>query len=139
MRFRRKAEQEPVELNLTPLIDVVFLMLIFFMVTTTFQKESELKVQLPRASAINPPTPAERIDLVVGTQGQYLVNGRELVNNQTATLRAALQQASSGNKQIPVVIRADRQSPVQALVTAMDAAAQAGLSRQAISTAKPSE
>ena len=139
MRFRKEDIEDPVELNLTPLIDVVFLMLIFFMVTTTFQKESELKVQLPRASATNPPEDEKRIDVVVGAQGQFLVNGRELVNNQATTLRAALQQASAGDKQIPVVIRADRQSSVQSLVTAMDAAAQAGLSRQAISTAQGQE
>lgn len=136
MNFRQHEHRELVELNLTPLIDVVFLLLIFFMVSTTFQRESELRVQLPKAENKAQPDVDNTIELVVNGRGQYFVNGKELVNNNLATVRAALQRATQGDKKRPLIIRPDKTASVQSMVTAMDAAAQLGLLKMSIATAQ---
>ena len=133
MKFRRKHTEE-LELNLTPLIDVVFLLLIFFMVSTTFQKESEISLQLPKASDDPVEVPAEQYEIVVNAAGNFFINDTELVNNEIETLRQALFDLTNGQRDIPITIRADAQTPHQAVVTAMDAAAQLGLSRMSIAT-----
>ncbi len=138
MNFRPE-RRDDLELNITPLIDVVFLLLIFFMVSTTFQRETELSVQLPEAAAPESEVDEEVIEVVINRSGQYFLNGRELVNNQLPTLRAALARMTSGRKNTPLVIRADSRTPHQAVVTVMDAARQLGLLRLSIATAKPSE
>ncbi|NVK31247.1 MAG: biopolymer transporter ExbD [Gammaproteobacteria bacterium] len=136
MRFSRSMESEEVSLDITPLIDVVFLMLIFFMVTTTFQKESELKVQLPRAQTQTQPEQGEKIDLLVTADGIFQVNGAQLVDDSEETLREALVRVANGNFQIPVVVRADRNASVQSMITAVNSAARAGLSKVAFATAE---
>ncbi len=133
MRFSRRNE-EPLELNLTPLIDVVFLLLIFFMVSTTFQKESELKVQLPNAKATDKPAEDQPVEIIVTASGQYVVAGKELVNNQVNTLIDAIRLATNDRRDRAVVIKPDKTANVQAFVTAMDAVSQLGLSKMAIST-----
>ena len=133
MKFRRKHTEE-LELNLTPLIDVVFLLLIFFMVSTTFQKESEISLQLPKASDDPVEVPAEQYEIVVNAAGNFFINDTELVNSEIETLRQALFDLTNGQRDIPITIRADAQTPHQAVVTAMDAAAQLGLSRMSIAT-----
>lgn len=133
MKFRRRAREE-LELNLTPLIDVVFLLLIFFMVSTTFQKESEISLQLPKASEDPVEVPAEQYEIVVNAAGKFFINDTELVNSDIETLRQALFDLTGGQRDIPITIRADAQTPHQAVVTAMDAAAQLGLSRMSIAT-----
>jgi len=133
MKFRRRAREE-LELNLTPLIDVVFLLLIFFMVSTTFQKESEISLQLPKASEDPVEVPAEQLEVVVNAAGKFFINDTELVNTDIETLRQALFDLTSGQRDVPITIRADAQTPHQAVVTAMDAAAQLGLSRMSIAT-----
>jgi len=133
MKFRRRQTEE-LELNLTPLIDVVFLLLIFFMVSTTFQKESEISLQLPKASEDPVESPAEQYEIVVNAAGSFFINDTELVNNEIETLRQALFDLTNGQRDIPITIRADAQTPHQAVVTAMDAAAQLGLSRMSIAT-----
>lgn len=133
MKFRRKHTDE-LELNLTPLIDVVFLLLIFFMVSTTFQKESEISLQLPKASEDPVDVPAEQYEIVVNAAGKFFINDSELVNTDIETLRQALFDLTDGQRDIPITIRADAQTPHQAVVTAMDAAAQLGLTRMSIAT-----
>ncbi len=126
--------KDDIDLNLTPLIDVVFLLLIFFMVSTTFEKTSKLKIDLPEAS--NKAQQQENLKIVIGidVKGRYYVNDRQLVNTQLKTLKMALSKVSDGNTDIPVVLRADAKTPHQAVVTAMDAASQLGLTRLSIST-----
>jgi len=133
MKFRRHQPEE-LELNLTPLIDVVFLLLIFFMVSTTFQKESELSLQLPKASEDPVEAPAEQYEIAVNAAGRYFINDNELVQTDIETLRQALFELTDGKRDIPITIRADAQTPHQAVVTAMDAAAQLGLTRLSIAT-----
>jgi len=133
MKFRRRAREE-LELNLTPLIDVVFLLLIFFMVSTTFQKESEISLQLPKSSDEPVEVATEQYEVVVNAAGKFFINDTELVNTDIETLRQALFDLTGGQRDIPITIRADAQTPHQAVVTAMDAAAQLGLSRMSIAT-----
>jgi biopolymer transport protein ExbD len=135
----RGALRDEVEINLTPLIDVVFLLLIFFMVSTTFEKESELKVQLPEASVEPTQLPEQPIEVVIDVSGGYFIDGRALVNTETTTLRAALQKRAGGNVDTPIVIRGDAKTPYQAVITAMDAAAQLGLVNLSMATVLPSE
>ncbi len=135
MNFRNR-KREDVELNLTPLIDVVFLLLIFFMVSTTFQKESQLQVHLPEASQEPSPVVEETLEIAINTGGQYFLNGRELTNNRLETLRAAINKLSRGKRDMLLIIRADALTPHQAVVTAMDAAAQLGMLKLTIATSQ---
>lgn len=122
-------------MELTPLIDVVFLLLIFFMVSTTFTKESRLSLELPEAT--KEPTSGETvpsIDITVTAAGEFAVNGRSLVNAEPQTLRAALRAVGEGDTTRPVVISADGKAPHQAVVTAMDVSGQLGFNRLRIAT-----
>ena len=125
----RHTKKDPPEVNITPLIDVVFLLLIFFMVSTTFQREAELSIELPEASSQAQETEDQRIEVAIDASGRYFVNGRPLINSQPQTLKQALKKASEGRKSVPVIVSADANTPHQSVVTVMDAARQLGLVR----------
>lgn len=134
MKFSHQ-QQEPLNINLTPLIDVVFLLLIFFMVTTTFTRETQLEVSLPEASSAQATNQQQdRIDIVINVDGLFSVNGQALVNAQIETLRRAIIELVGEERQIPYVITADAQTPHQAVVSAMDVAGQLGFSQLSITT-----
>ena len=135
MKFKREPREE-LELNLTPLIDVVFLLLIFFMVSTTFQKESEISLQLPRASDAEIELRDEKLEVVINAAGTFYVNDQELVQSDVISLQNALHKVSDGKRDMPLIIRADAQTPHQAVVTAMDAAAQLGMLKMSIATSR---
>ena len=103
MRLKLQAKMDP-EVNLTSLIDVVLLLLIFFMVTTSFVKESQISIRLPEAQneAVTEQVP-DRLEIMITEQGTYLINGRELVNNRPTTIRNALQRVSTGKDRKSVV------------------------------------
>ncbi len=128
MRIKPR-DTESAGVDLTPLIDVVFLLLIFFMVSTTFQKQSELAIELPKASATTRPVNDKIIEVSVDAKGVFYVNGRQLLNTQPDTLRKALDKALDGQKTKPLVIVADGKSTVQSQMTILDVAQQLGLSR----------
>ena len=133
MKFKRRIQDEP-SINLTPLIDVVFLLLIFFMVTTTFTRETRLQVNLPEAEAEFRSTQSERLEIVVSRDGSFALNGQTLVNGRVETLLRGLALESDGNLDLPVIIVADSQASHQSVVTAMDAIGQAGFARLSIAT-----
>lgn len=137
MKFRRQ-QVEDQGINLTPLIDVVFLLLIFFMVSTTFTKETHLSVDLPEAVGEQSSELPEQIEILINSDGSYSVNGQALVNDKAATLRSALEKTSEGNSDLPLVITADAKTPHQAVVQAMDVAGQLGFARLSITTRQPS-
>lgn len=139
MRFPR-TRREPVEVNLTPLIDVVFLLLIFFMVSTTFTRESHLQVELPEASA-EPASPAEvrQIDVVINAEGQYILNDRALVNNRRETLERGVRELAEGDSTLPFIITADARTPHEFVVRAMDVAGRLGFARLSITTEREAE
>jgi len=117
------------DVNLTPLIDVVFLLLIFFMVSTTFNRQSEIQIDLPESSENAIESTSEAIEITIDVDGQYFVNKQRLVNTQAATLKRALGDAMARRKNPPVTLVADANTPYQAVVTAMDVAAQLGIRR----------
>ena len=126
----RPRRVEPPRVDITPLIDVVFLMLIFFMVSTTFDKQTQLKVDLPEASTTETSAAEEqRIDITIDAQGQFYVNERELVRHDAETLRRSLQTIADGHADLPVIVSGDRNAPLQSMMTVLDVAAQLGLTR----------
>jgi len=138
MNLRPGHKEESVEVNLTPLIDVVFLLLIFFMVTTTFDRHARLKVSLPESSTRATQQQAEPLVLSIDAKGNYFLNDRQLVNRQLDTLKQALQKVIGPGKKdykdVALVLRADANTPHQSVVRAMDAASQLGLTRLSIAT-----
>jgi biopolymer transport protein ExbD len=130
----RAHRREEVNVNLTPLIDVVFLLLIFFMVSTTFTKASQLVIDLPEATGEPSESPADQIEILIDEAGSYRVNGRPLVDTRLKTLQAAIYKESVGDTSLPMVISADAQTSHQAVVRAMDAAGQMGFVHLSIAT-----
>lgn len=125
------------DINLTPLIDVVFLLLIFFMVSTTFKDEARLRVQLPQAQGEEAPDKEpEHIRLVIDQSGSFYVDDRAVVDRQHLTLVRALTGALGERKDLPVLIQADANTPHQAVMTALDAAAEVGLTRIAFAATR---
>lgn len=122
------------------MIDVVLLLLVFFMVSTSFVRETEINLRLPQAEAQSEPiVEPEVLEVVVTQNGAYLVNGRSLVNNERGTLRAAIERTVGDARDLPVVIRADALATHQAVVTAMDVAGQLGFVEISIATVTPPE
>ncbi|WOG25791.1 biopolymer transporter ExbD [Endozoicomonas sp. 8E] len=139
MKFRRQSREE-VSLNLTPLIDVVFLLLIFFMVSTTFTKETQLAIDLPEASGEQSASVEKtQVEITISREGNYAVNGQSLVNSGLDTLKNALAKVSEGDSNLPLTITADAKTPYQSVVTAMDAAGQLGFANLSMTTRKPVE
>lgn len=134
MKLSLRPRTQP-EVNLTSLIDVVLLLLVFFMVSTSFVKQSQITIRLPEAesTAIVQEIP-EQIDILITESGTYLVNGRELINNRAETIRNALQKVASGRNDMPLTISADANARHQAVVTAMDVAARLGFTQISIAT-----
>lgn len=134
MNLSVRARAEP-EVNLTSLIDVVLLLLIFFMVSTSFVKQSQITIRLPEAdsTAIVEEVP-DQIDIMITEQGTYLINGRELINSRPETIRNALQKISGGNTSLPLTISADANARHQHVVTAMDVAGKLGFVKISIAT-----
>ncbi|MGE8297468.1 MAG: ExbD/TolR family protein [Pseudomonas sp.] len=140
MKFRRKP-RENVEINLASLIDVVFILLLFFVVTTTFTRETQLKVDLPEAASGTPPeqTELKQVEVLIGVDGAYSINGKALLESNLSNLMAALQKESAGDNSLPLIISADGKTPHQAVITAMDAAGKLGFSHLRITTVEAQE
>ena len=134
MKLNLRPRTQP-EVNLTSLIDVVFLLLIFFMVSTSFVRQSQINISLPEAeSASVVEEQIEQIDVMITANGIYLINGRELINSRPETIRNALQKVSGGNNDLPMTISADANAKHQHVVTAMDVAGRLGFTQINIAT-----
>ena len=136
MKFRRRRVRENVELNLVSLIDIVFVLLLFFVVTTTFTRETNLKVDLPEAVSGEQTTPSElkQMEILIDASGSYALNGQALLKNDLDGLMTALQKESAGDNSLPLTISADGKTPHQAVITAMDAAGKLGFSHLRLTT-----
>lgn len=136
MNLRPRRPPEP-EVNLIPLIDILLVLILFFSVSTSFYKGSELKIDLPEAS-VQPAEADERqpLEVVIDAQGHYFINGQVLADSDPDTLKAALAKWLD-QRERTFVIRADARTPYQAVVTAMDVAGQLGFRRLAIPTIPP--
>ena len=133
MKFGHRARLEA-DVNLTPLIDVVFLLLIFFMVSTTFIKDSHLSIDLPKADGEVSQVSSKRVEITISKAGQYAINDVALVSSSIRTLKAAIEKVSEGDSETPLIITADAATPHQAVITAMDAAGQLGFVHLSITT-----
>lgn len=136
----RPHRRSSVDINLTPLIDVVFLLLIFFMVSTTFKDEARLRVQLPEAQGED--IPAEEptmIRLVIDRTGRFFVNDRAVADVKPESLARVLSEIKRDEGALPVLIQADAAATHQSVMTAMDAASQAGLNRIAFAATRPDD
>jgi len=136
----RPSKPQDIEISLTSLIDVVFLLLIFFMVSTTFERQAILKVDLPEASNVSPPQDQPTsFELVIDKNGQFYLNDRQLLDGRPATIRAAFIQVAGDDRKMPVILRADAQTPHHFVVTAMDVTAQLGFTRLSIAAERITE
>lgn len=134
MKLQNHTKEEPT-VDLTSLIDVVFLLLIFFMVSTTFERQALLKVDLPEASEVEDQTDVpDSLELVIDDEGRMFLNDQRLVDSDARTLRAAIQEQAGDNRSVPLILRADRETPHHHVVTAMDVAAQLGFTNLSIAT-----
>ncbi|MFU2328202.1 ExbD/TolR family protein [Pseudomonas sp. NFX98] len=134
MKFRRKP-RETVDINLASLIDVVFILLLFFVVTTTFTRETQLRVELPEAvSGASADDQTRQLDIAISADGVFSVNNHVLPKSDLATLIEALQKESNGDTSLPLSISADGKSQHQSVITAMDAAGKLGFSQLRMTT-----
>lgn len=130
----RSRRPDDVEINLTPLIDVVFLLLIFFMVSTTFIHESEIRLTLPDASKEVPRQEIEQIEIAIDANGQYYVNGKGLINSQPETIDQAIYEATADIDDPAFLIKADANTTHQSVVTALDVLRKNGYVRVTFAT-----
>lgn len=134
MRFRRSTRQEEVQVNLTPLIDVVFLLLIFFMVSTTFTRETKLDIDLPESSSEAVLGDERPLEILVDASGNYAVNNTPLLRSDTESLKQALAEVAGPNRDQTVIITGDAKAPHQAMIFALDAVGQMGFSQVSYAT-----
>ncbi|MGY0560654.1 MULTISPECIES: ExbD/TolR family protein [unclassified Luteimonas] len=135
MRIRdRRAESEP-EINLVPLIDVILVLIIFFVVTTTFDTSSVLKLQLPSASSDQTEAPSQALSVLVNADGRYFIDEHEALRTDVESLKRTIIEVAGDDRQRPVLLRADARTPHQAVVTAMEALGQLGFRHVSIATA----
>jgi biopolymer transport protein ExbD len=139
MKMQTRRPKEDPEINLISLIDVALLLVIFFMLSSTFMQEGRLKIELPQASLA--PTGKQKTDpivVAVTQSGTYRVNDRELINSSTDTLRAAILEVAGADRNKPVTLRADGRATHQTVVSALDVLGKLGFVRINIATVEES-
>ena len=135
MRIRDDRAHDEPEINLIPLIDVVLCLIIFFVVTTTFDTRSMLKLELPRADARPADSEQPALSVLVNAEGRYFIDDREALRTDVESIKATILEVAGEDRERPVLLRADARTPHQAVVTAMDALGQLGFRRVSIATA----
>lgn len=133
MKFSTQ-DNQPSRLNLTSLIDVVFLLLIFFMVSTTFEKQARLKIELPEASQTNTRGETQNITITINAKGVFYLNERELSVQSSEHLRQQLKELTGDGQTAQVLIKADANAPHKFVVTALDVVGQLGIEGVSIAT-----
>ncbi len=139
MNFEPQNEQDETGIELTPLIDVVFLLLIFFMISTTFTKETALKINLPESTGEQAATVPTSVEVQIGAQSQYAIAAetdgaaKPLINSNRDTLKRALSEYQTQEKLL-LIIRADRKAPHEAVIKVMDVAQELGLTNITFAT-----
>ncbi|MNG89039.1 biopolymer transport protein ExbD [compost metagenome] len=141
MKFRRNRQRENVDINLASLIDVVFVLLLFFVVTTTFTRETQLRVELPEAASAEPqPADVDKlVEVTISAEGVYSVNNHLLPKSDLDTLTEAIEREAGGDHTLPLAISADGKTPHQAVITAMDAAGKLGFSHLRMTTVEAAQ
>ena len=138
LESRHRARDE-VSINLTPLIDVILTLIIFFMMSTRFNRDTQIELNLPEADGAQLTAEQSVVEISVDVSGNIFVNGKPLVNNSLDTVKRAVEDVAEGNNQLPMIISADGKAPYQSVVTAMDAAGQLGFSKLTIAAQAPKE
>jgi len=139
VNLRRQLTDEP-EVNLTSLIDVVLLLLVFFMVSTSFVRQAQLKIKLPESSSeVDAAEMIPLLEIIITADGDFWLNDQQLINNDPMTLRTALAEVAGEDRASPVTIRADARSTHQDVITAMDVVARLGFSQVNIATSNEQE
>ena len=134
MNFRRGSQEDELEINFIPLIDVLLVIIIFLVVSTTFSKFSELKINLPTAEAIPQEKDLDKVDIVITSDNQYFINDVQIINNTIAGILEELQKLKSNNDLPTVIINADAMSNHQSVINVMEAARLSGLNKVTFAT-----
>lgn len=134
MKLASRANDIDPEINLTSLIDVIFVLIIFFVATTTFNQRSALKLQLPTAQAVAKQDPGEPLNVLVDAEGRYFIGENEVLKSDVGSLKEAIVAVAGQDRSMPVVLRADARTPHQSVITAMDALGQLGFVKLSIAT-----
>jgi biopolymer transport protein ExbD len=140
MRLGSRKNKDDPEINLIPLIDVALLLVIFFMLSSTFMQEGRLKIELPQASMV--PTGRQKTDplvVAVTQSGSFRVNERELINSSTDTLRAAIVEIAGANREMQVTVRADARATHQSVISVLDVLGKLGFQRIRFATTEDSQ
>ncbi|MGD8559919.1 MAG: biopolymer transporter ExbD [Gammaproteobacteria bacterium] len=135
----QQQRKDDLDVNITPLIDIVFLLLIFFMVSTTFERESEIDVTLPEAAIDAPQEQNEVIEITISSDGVFFINGKRVINKQVSTIKQALLKVANGREDPPIIISADANATHQSVVAVMDAARQLGFVHLSFATSQINE
>ena len=136
MNFRKK-QDEALDVNITPLIDVVFLLLIFFMIATTFKKDAQIEIDLPKATGQQVKKQGFEVEISIDSLGRYFVNNRRLRDNKIDTLKLAIKQTVGDNKNPHIIINSDKDTTYQSVMTAMDAVRQSGMNKFSLTVKQP--
>lgn len=134
MRLSTRRNDEEPELNLIPLIDVIFVLIIFFVATTTFNQRSTMKLQLPTAQAVAKAELGEPLNVIVDAEGHYFIGENEVLKSDVGSLKEAIVAVAGQDRSMPVILRADARTPHQSVITAMDALGQLGFVKLSIAT-----
>ena len=135
MRISNDRGSDEPDINLVPLIDVILVLIIFFVITTTFDARSTLQLQLPSATAQPVSEQTQSLSVLINAEGRYFVGDQEVLRTDIDALKQALATAGGEDRSRPVMLRADARTPHQAVVTALDALGQLGFRRISIATA----
>jgi biopolymer transport protein ExbD len=135
MRIRDDRAHDEPEINLVPLIDVILVLIIFFVITTTFDSRSTLQLQLPSATGEPAAEQTKALSVLINAEGRYFVGEQEVLRTDIDALKQALTEVAGGDRGRAVLLRADARTPHQAVVTALDALGQLGFRRISIATA----
>lgn len=134
MKLSSRANDSEPEINLTSLIDVIFVLIIFFVATTTFNQRSAMNLQLPSAQAVAKQDPGEPLTIIVDAQGRYFIGDNEVLRTDVESLKEGIVSVAGQDRGMPVVLRADARTPHQSVITAMDALGQLGFVKLSIAT-----
>lgn len=137
MRIGQQQSVDEPQIELVPLIDVVLVLIIFFVITSTFETRSTMQLQLPKASDQATPLPAKSLTILINANGRYFINDQEAVQTDVESLKRSIAQVAGSERHQPVLLRADARTPYQSVITAQDALGQLGFARIAIATVTP--
>ena len=136
MKLRRRPREEP-EINVISLVDVVLLLVVFFMVSTTFNRQTNIQVELPKASTDTVVSASQGLEVTIDADGGFYVNQAKVIAARPEALKQAILAVAGSDRDRSFSINADARAPTQAAVTAMDVAGQLGFKHIAIATQKP--